>query len=729
MQSWGGLECSVNRVGECFGDQLGDGDRPILPADLEVLAGLNLDALRFPILWERVSPNPDGQPDWNWTDAGLEVLRAHCIRPIAGLLHHGSGPRHTSLLDPGFADGLAEHAARVAERYPWIIEWTPVNEPLTTARFSALYGLWYPHERCEERFWTALLNQIDATRLAMRAIRGVQPGAKLIQTEDLGRTYATAGLFDQAAYDNQRRWMTWDLLCGWVDARHPLWPRLCGLGLEHRLRAIAEDPCPPDVIGINHYLTSDRMLDERTGNYPGLAAGGNGRQPYCDIEAVRVLSPGPQGVAGAIDEAWRRYGRPIALTEVHNGCTREEQVRWFDEAWNAARAASARGVAIVAVAAWSLFGSRGWSTLLTAPGAYEPGAFDTRGGTLRPTALAAAIRNRSRRGEGPAGTGWWRRDIRLVHPPAPRPARMSAHAVVKSFATRAPILITGATGTLGQALAAHCRHRDIACVLTARDELDLLDPATIDRAIARHRPWAAINAAGWVRVDEAEENPAGCSAVNAAGAVALAARCAAAGIGTVNFSSDLVFDGTRTGPYVENDPPNPRCVYGRSKHDMERALDALAGNHLVIRTAAFFSPHDSHNFAHRCFGALRRGEAFAATTDHVVSPTYVPDLCRNVLDLLIDGERGVWHLTNGEALSWFEFALRLADRAGMDRSLVQARRGGEPGWRAPRLRYSALTSLRGMVMPSLESAIASFVAGASTHACPADPSTMRQGAL
>jgi hypothetical protein len=78
-----------------------------------------------------------------------------------------------SFLLPIFASGLAQHAAATARRYPWIADWIPVNEPCTTARFSCLYGHWYPHLRDERSFWLALLNQIDATRLAMREIRRV----------------------------------------------------------------------------------------------------------------------------------------------------------------------------------------------------------------------------------------------------------------------------------------------------------------------------------------------------------------------------------------------------------------------------------------------------------------------------------------------------------------------------------------------------------------------------
>ena len=105
------------------------------------------------MLWERVER--DG---WAWTDERLGRLRELGLRPIVGLVHHGSGPPHTSLVDPGFATGLAAFARAAAERYPWVDAWTPVNEPLTTARFSGLYGFWYPHGRDAASISRALLN-------------------------------------------------------------------------------------------------------------------------------------------------------------------------------------------------------------------------------------------------------------------------------------------------------------------------------------------------------------------------------------------------------------------------------------------------------------------------------------------------------------------------------------------------------------------------------------------
>src|SRR4051794_20869140 len=176
LELWGGLECTVNRVGDAYSDQVHLSGHHQRISDLALFAELGLSALRYPVLWERILA--DGERyDWTWSDRRLEQLRELGIRPIAGLVHHGSGPRHTDLLDEGFARKLAEYAGHVAERYPWIEEWTPVNEPLTTARFAALYGLWYPHRRDEGSFWTALVNQIDGVRRSMRAIRKINPAA------------------------------------------------------------------------------------------------------------------------------------------------------------------------------------------------------------------------------------------------------------------------------------------------------------------------------------------------------------------------------------------------------------------------------------------------------------------------------------------------------------------------------------------------------------------------
>jgi dTDP-4-dehydrorhamnose reductase len=711
---WGGHECTVNRVGDAFADQSERSGHAARIEDLDAFAALGLRTLRYPILWEQVSPDSPERCDWERHDARMARLRALGVSPIVGLVHHGSGPAYTDLLSATFAPGLTRHAARVAERYPWVEAWTPVNEPVTTARFAALYGHWYPHARDERSFWLALLNQIDAVRGAMVAIRAVIPQARLVQTDDLGRTYATAPLTAQADFDNDRRWAGWDLLCGRLTAGHRLWERLVGYGFEERLCAIADAPCRPDIIGINHYLTSDRFLDHRTDRFPPAARGTCSFGPVADVEAVRAVSPEPAGVAGALHEAWERYGLPLALTEIHLACTREEQIRWLAEAWDIASALRDEGLDIVAVTAWSLLGASDWASLLTrADGHYESGVFDVSAGAPRPTALAGLVRDlaagRAPRHHLLAQAGWWRKDERLLYAPHDI-MPVSRPTFPARRAKDARLLILGATGTLGQAFAGACRLRDIPYVLTSRCELSLDDPRGIGALLDSLRPWAVVNAAGWVRVDDAEAEETGCFAANYEGAVRLATACAARAIPLTSFSSDLVFDGSAQRPYIEGDLAAPLSVYGRAKARADAALLAIDADMLVIRTASFFSPFDGHNFASQLVTALRDNRPFRAADDVVSSPTYVPDLVRVTLDLMIDGETGLWHLVNAGSRSWAGFARAIASALDLDRGLIEAAPQRAMGWLAARPGNAALASVRTAIMPDLEDAIARFAA-------------------
>jgi dTDP-4-dehydrorhamnose reductase len=702
LELWGGVECTVNRVGDRYRDQTVATGHEERLEDLARFAALGITALRYPVLWERIAPDRVDEHDWRWTDERLHEIRRLGMRPIAGLVHHGSGPVYTSLIDDAFPALLAQFAGAAAARYPWIEEWTPVNEPLTTARFSALYGVWYPHAKDEGLFWRALFNQVDATRMAMRAIRQVNPAARLVQTEDLGHNYATAPLRRRADYYNQRRWATWDLLTGQVGPEHPLWRERERAGLADRARACRDDPCPPDVIGVNHYVTSDRFLDHRVEAYdlPTPADG------FHDLTAARVLDPPPPGLPHVLRQAWERYGLPLAVTESHLGCTREEQLRWVLQSWRDSEDLREEGVDLRALTAWALNGNVDWSCLLAEErGHYESGVFDVRGGTPRPTAIAGLLRELAH-GERPshpvlAGRGWWQREVRFEHSAFSWGAPVPVVGPVRERAR--PLLITGATGTLGQAIARACELRGLEHRLLTRADMPIDDPDAIAAVLDRHQPWAVVNAAGWVRVDDAETEEAACLLANAQGAIELARACAERDVHCTLFSSDLVFDG-RKGAYVEGDAPSPLNAYGRSKAVMEVDVLDQWPRTLVVRTAAFFAPHDQHNFAMAVERTLRDGRRFPAS-DTVVTPTYVPDLVAASLDLAIDGEGGIWHLANGEAVSWVEFGRRIATALGLDPDLVVPASAAELGWRAQRPAAAALGADRGQLLPSLDDAI------------------------
>jgi dTDP-4-dehydrorhamnose reductase len=163
-----------------------------------------------------------------------------------------------------------------------------------------------------------------------------------------------------------------------------------------------------------------------------------------------------------------------------------------------------------------------------------------------------------------------------------------------------------------------------------------------------------------VRVDDAELDRERCFRENAIGPETLAGACRARGIRLVTFSSDLVFNGTSRVPYTEDGPPDPLNVYGESKAEAERRVLLADPTALVIRTSAFFGPWDEHNFVTRAMRLLQLGQSCIAAEDAVVSPTYVPDLANASLDLLIDEGSGIWHLTNGGAITWAELARMVA---------------------------------------------------------------------
>lgn len=713
LEMWAGVECTVNRVGDSYFDQMELSGHSVRIGDLMRLAELGVRTIRYPVLWERVV-NDSSHYDWSWSDQRLARLQELGITPIVGLLHHGSGPRHTDLLDPHFPEKFKEFAVAVAQRYPWVEHYTPINEPLTTARFSCLYGHWYPHKQDPKAFATALLNQCRAIVMAMRGIRELNSRAQLIQTEDLGKIFSTQTLAYQADFENERRWLTFDLLCGQVKPKTRMWEHFLWLGIEEKqLSYFLENPLPPDVLGINYYITSERFLDERITRYPVETHGGNNRHYYADVEAVRVCSQGMSGPKSILKETWDRYRLPIAVTEAHLGCSREEQLRWFEEMWSSAAQAQETGVDVRAVTAWSAFGSFNWNNLLTMDeGSYESGLFDLRAPAPRPTALSQMVRSLAKGSDfnHPAldAVGWWHRLDRFTYPPVtPRAASVATslrHLTVRSPENRS-LLITGGAGTLGRAFAIICEKRGIDYNLLTRADLDIADPVAVAKAIDSFKPWGIVNAAGYVRVDDAEGETDKCRRDNVDGPSNLAYECARRNLPLVTFSSDLVFDGLQRSAYVESDRTGPLNVYGQSKADAETAVLGSHPAALVIRTSCFFGPWDQFCFPYSVLNTIASGRVFRAATDQFISPTYVPDLVNATLDLLMDGETGLWHLANLGSLTWEGFALEIAQRAGSASHLVHGVPSSSLKFRAARPAYSVLASERAQIMPSLEHAL------------------------
>lgn len=487
LEIWGGIECTINRINDEYRDQLDYSGHYVRAHDINKIAELGISKLRYPILWERHEQSQDQQINWTWISNQLDLIRKYEITPIAGLVHHGSGPAFTNLLDDNFAIKLASYAKKVASKFPWLEYYTPVNEPLTTARFSGLYGFWYPHHQQEFSFIKMLLNQVKATVLSMQAIRKINPAAKLVQTEDLAKVHSTKCLQYQADFENERRLLTYDLLCGKVNKHHFFWNYFIQAGIEeNELQFFLDNTCPPDIIGCNYYVTSERWLDGAIEKYPCHTHGCNGKDIYADTEAVRMGKAA--GLQALLSEVWHRYRLPLAVTETHLNCTREEQMRWLKQTWDDCNSLSQCGVDIKAITAWSLLGSYDWSSLLTQRhNHYEAGVFDTRSNALRPTALSKMIRCLTNKIEFDHPLlyqeGWWLRN-----------KNDSNGCDFDAENKQERLLIIGSNTAFGSALATLCNRRSIPTIIVADNDFNYNDHSFIPFMIHQHKLWGIVDA-------------------------------------------------------------------------------------------------------------------------------------------------------------------------------------------------------------------------------------------
>lgn len=712
LEVWAGLECTRNRVRNNFFDQCEKNGHYNRPSDFDIFADLGVEKIRYPCLWERVSPKNSLERNWSVLEPSLEQLRKNKITIIAGFLHHGSGPAYTDLLDPKLPEMLATYAREFAHRYDWISEFTPVNEILTTARFSCLYGHWYPHHKNEKSFFKALFIQCKATVLAMREIKKINPQAKLVQTEDVGVCQSTSQLKYQCDFENERRWLSYDILCGKFDSTHPLyqWALFAGATKED-IEWARENYYAPDVIGINHYLLSNRFLDHRTELYPEEFHGGNGRDSYADVGALDTGAaelPDPKEI---LHETWKRYQIPIAITETHARGYREEQMRWFYFMWKAATKAKKEGANILAITAWSLLGTYDWNSLCTQDeNFYEPGVYDLRSndGQPKPTALRALIHDLATKGRTNIPllevNGIWKSQRRILFAPQP-----GAHSMLTPAGK--PLVITGATGTLGKTFSKICRERNMPFVILSRSEMDITDLNSVRDVLEEIQPWAVVNAAGYVKVDEAEYEKEQCYMANVTGPTNLAMACREHKIPFLTFSSDLVFSGEQTIPYHEDHIPSPINTYGHSKAFCEEKVLAVYPQALIIRSSAFFGPWDEFNFVTQTLHKIKNNKEIVVASDCRVTPTYLPDLANAALDLLVDGANGVYHLTNKGEVTWAELAHTIAAKArdhfDFETPLI-IEKNMEDITLAKRPKYSCLTSIKGFELPTLDDAIGRY---------------------
>lgn len=227
------------------------------------------------------------------------------------------------------------------------------------------------------------------------------------------------------------------------------------------------------------------------------------------------------------------------------------------------------------------------------------------------------------------------------------------------------VLVTGASGMLGFALADSCP-AGIELVGTDVDTLDITDAGAVGDAMARHAPAAVVNAAAYTDVDGCESHEAEALAVNGAAAGILAAACATAGVPLVHVSTDYVFDGRIPAPgeYHEDDPVGPLSAYGRTKLAGEVAVREALDAHWIVRTQWLYGVRGK-NFVETMLRLASERDRLAVVDDQVGSPTSTHVLAPYLWRFVTERPAfGTYHCTGGGSCSWHGFAAEIFRQAG-----------------------------------------------------------------
>lgn len=249
------------------------------------------------------------------------------------------------------------------------------------------------------------------------------------------------------------------------------------------------------------------------------------------------------------------------------------------------------------------------------------------------------------------------------------------------------ILIIGSEGMLGH---------DLVDILSIENEISTTTIHTLDitdinktiETVKKKNPDVVVHAAAFTDVDGSESNPDLAYKVNALGTRNVAVACREAGIALVYISTDYVFDGTRGSSYYEYDQTNPLSVYGKTKHLGETYVRDILNKFYIIRTSWLYGFHGP-NFVTTMLNLAETMKTISVVNDQIGSPTYTVDLAKSIAELIKKPRYGIYHITNSEHCSWYDYALDIFDIAGVEIEVkpVSTEEFPRP---APRPQYSVL---------------------------------------
>jgi dTDP-4-dehydrorhamnose reductase len=280
------------------------------------------------------------------------------------------------------------------------------------------------------------------------------------------------------------------------------------------------------------------------------------------------------------------------------------------------------------------------------------------------------------------------------------------------------VAIFGGGGQLGVELKAEFARRGYQVSAFERSSVDITDAAAVERALSSCDPSLVLNSAAYNQVDVAEQEPVAAFQVNALAVRNLAVACRQTDAKLIHFSTDYVFDGMAQRAYREADETHPLGAYAVSKLAGELYARAYLDQALVIRTSGVFGPGGLDtargNFVELMLRLASNGQPIRVVEDHVASPTFAPALAARTADLAEQGASGVFHLGGGAPISWYDWAAKIFEAAGLTPPLQPA---NERTFRtaARRPKYSALSNAKSEAlgiapMPSLDEAIRTYLA-------------------
>lgn len=231
------------------------------------------------------------------------------------------------------------------------------------------------------------------------------------------------------------------------------------------------------------------------------------------------------------------------------------------------------------------------------------------------------------------------------------------------------VLVTGANGQLG-----HCikdiqkKNSHLSFVYTDHKELDICDEQAVNQFFKEQEPiHYCVNCAAYTAVDKAEEEEEKAYSINALGAKHLGLACKAYNTTLIHVSTDFVFDGLSSKPYVEKDKPNPISVYGKTKLQGELLIAKILKEHFIIRTSWLYSEY-GNNFMKTMLRLAETRDEISVVSDQIGTPTYAGDLAQLILKIILENNKsyGLYHYSNEGAISWYDFAKAIFEESKID---------------------------------------------------------------